>query len=172
MKVCTAVELRNIRKLSSQICGAEMSRKRSPKKFYESISDRKTSVDIISEVCHSVRALLSTTRPYTPAQQRRHLFGTDGTPSASRNRPPSTFRYQSLLLLFVNCNTVKWKFNWWNLNTVIHLYKLAIVVHYLVWWPCLVTSLLRPVDGQTFNLTEADFGNFLMQVDDSACCLL
>ena len=72
----------------------DMSRKKPPKKFYELSGDRRTSAEIIAEARHSVRSLSSTTRPYTPAQQGRHLFGADGVPATSRNRPPSTFRYE------------------------------------------------------------------------------
>lgn len=68
-----------------------MSRKKPSKKFYESSGDRRTSAEIIAEARRSVRSLSSTTRPYTPAQQGRHLFGADGVSESTRNRPPSTF---------------------------------------------------------------------------------
>ena len=79
-----------------------MSRKKPPKKFYEPSGDRKTSAEIFAEARHSVRSLSSTTRPYTPAQQGRHLFGADGGSAATRNRPPSTFRYEKFSSYIIN----------------------------------------------------------------------
>lgn len=66
--------------------------------FYRpSVAKPKTSAEIISEARNALRTV-RTQRPFTPQEDQRKLFG----PASSRtpeNRPPSSFRYMTFLLL-------------------------------------------------------------------------
>ena len=69
--------------------------------FYD--AGKKTSAEIVSEARNTMK-ILETSRPYTPIESTRRLFGNSSrTPDG---RPPSVFRYLNVLVLFTTRNEV------------------------------------------------------------------
>ena len=62
--------------------------------FYD--AGKKTSAEIVSEARSTVK-VLETSRPYTPIENNRRLFGSAYRPSDGR--PPSVFRYNQCCLI-------------------------------------------------------------------------
>ncbi|NXU50259.1 ARMC2 protein, partial [Turnix velox] len=64
--------------------------KNTEKQFHRlSLTKRKISSEIINEARNALRTI-RTRRPFTPAEDRRKLFGS-GSSRAPHNRPPSVF---------------------------------------------------------------------------------
>lgn len=64
--------------------------------FYE--PHKKTSAEIIADARSNVRTL-DTSRPYTPAESSRTLFGNNG--KQREGRPPSACRYRFVFLFYI-----------------------------------------------------------------------
>eukprot|EP00112_Aurelia_sp_Birch-Aquarium-sp1_P010524 Seg2241.12 transcript_id=Seg2241.12/GoldUCD/mRNA.D3Y31 product="hypothetical protein" protein_id=Seg2241.12/GoldUCD/D3Y31 len=71
--------------------------------FYD--AGKKTSAEIVAEARSSMQPV-ETSRPFTPAETNRRLFGTD-TSRTTEGRPPSAFRfaknYSSSFLVLKKC---------------------------------------------------------------------